>query len=208
MGVAVAATSVASATTTTSVTVPVPSGVTKNDILVALVATGNNAPTVTAPSGFAYASQAPVSQTSYMHIFWKRATAAESGDYVFTHASVNNRTGAAMRITGCPTSGDPFESITTGTATSTSTSALSLTTAVADNILIWTTTKPAAGSVSVSLPANFTSLFNTVIGSAAYQQLSRTKTSGTVQGTYGTSTTSTQWFGAVKPETGFGAFFL
>ena len=205
MAVAVASTSVASSTTTTSTTIPVPTGVSNGDIVLAVLPIGGSA-TCTPPSGFQVAPQTPQTVTGYLHIFWKRATGAESGNYVFTHESISNRGGGTIRFTGCPRSGDPFAATTVGTTSSTtSTAALSLTDLPSDTILVWAVSKLASATLT-AYPSGFTTLVTTAPGGVGYKTLSAATSSGTVQGTVTASNTAS-WMAAIRPEAGFGAFF-
>lgn len=96
----------------TSVAVPVPSGVAANDvILVGLYVETTG--TVTPPAGFTEKSSASTTASGEAHtgrVFWKRATGADSGTYTFSWAATVFHASAAMRISGCITTGDPIGS--------------------------------------------------------------------------------------------------
>ncbi len=100
--------------TATSVAVPVPSGVAANDVIIVglyVETTG----TVTPPAGFTEKSSASTTASGQEHtgrIFWKRATGADSGTYTFSWAATVFHASAAMRVSGCITSGDPIGSPT------------------------------------------------------------------------------------------------
>src|SRR3954464_10206246 len=98
---------------TTTLSVPVPASVAANDLIIVPVYV-EIAHAVTPPVGFTEDSNSPAivgaPDDHYLHIYWKRATGADSGTYDFTIAAgVTFRVGVAVRITGAITSGYPFD---------------------------------------------------------------------------------------------------
>jgi len=99
-------------------------------------------PVVTVPTGFtekATANNTMVTREHKLYMFWKRATAADSGNYTFSWTGNLWRTGVAIRVSGAITTGDPFD--VTGSAVSTlvdtSPPAITLTTTVAETLLVY-----------------------------------------------------------------------
>ena len=118
-----------------NVTPGLPTGWAQDDIFLLVVETANEA--VTAPAGYTAVTNSPVSNTNAqatrLSVFWKRATASESaptitdpGDHVIAiiHA-----------ISGCPTSGNPWESTQASTTTSGTTHTITGLTTVSDDCL-------------------------------------------------------------------------
>jgi hypothetical protein len=134
----------------TSATIAVPASVAADDIIVvAIYRESTDTPTIT---GFTLKTTA--SPTSHrLHILWKRATGADAGNYTIG-LSVDNvwTTAAALRISGCITSGDPWDTGTGAPSTnvnnsnSTTAPTVSLTTTVADTLLLYAGTSFAGGA--------------------------------------------------------------
>lgn len=109
----------------TGANVPVPASVVKDSlILVPMYVETTQA--VTLPSGFAEMPSSPAIVTGAsahdLHVFYKRATAADSGTYNFTIAAgVAWRFGVATRFDNVIPVGLPFESITTAVKTTNTT---------------------------------------------------------------------------------------
>src|SRR5690242_12385974 len=151
----------------TTANVPVPSGVTGASgevVLVAMYVETTQA--VTPSAGFIEAAHSPViatgSEVHYLHIYWIRATGAESGTYPFTVATgVFWRDAFAVRLTGCVSTGDPFD-ITASAANSTAhtaSPAVSGTTNAVDELLLWIAGNYAGTTVTTS-PTGFTKDFD------------------------------------------------
>lgn len=144
----------------------VPLGVEADDILIAVVYKENNA-IVTPAAGFAEIP--PVvfttgSQDQYVHLFWKRATTTDSGTYSFSWSGSPWRTGAVIRISGCKTTGAPFEpvqpsSYAARSTPSITTPAVSHTVADDSRLLVWIATAWDLGTWAA--PAGFTGHLST-----------------------------------------------
>jgi hypothetical protein len=139
--------------TSTTAPVAVPAGVVAGSIIIVpLYLQTSNA--VTPPAGFTEATNSPVSVASpslhFLRLFWKRATAADSGTYTFTYGGVSiYREGVAIRFTGAFATGDPTEINATAARTTTTsgvTPAVSGTTAGPDRRLIWVGTNFTGGT--------------------------------------------------------------
>jgi hypothetical protein len=94
--------------------VPVPSSVAADDVL--LIVLFCDATTINPsglPTGFAQKTNVTCSVASNAftaRLYWKRATAGDAGNYTFTGmGSYNWVEGLCLRVTGCVTSGDPFD---------------------------------------------------------------------------------------------------
>lgn len=101
---------------------PLPSGWQQNDIFVLIAETDNGA--VTPPAGWAQMPNSPVIQTnaptSRLHVWWKRATSSESNPTF--PAPTDHVIGRIVAISGCPTTGDPWDVTASGTDDTTDTS--------------------------------------------------------------------------------------
>lgn len=93
----------------------VPAGVATGDIIIAFIAQEMDGPAVpvaitTVPSGFTEMTNSPTTEDFLrQHVYWKRATGADSGTYNFAFASApTTRTGYAIAFSGCITSGNPI----------------------------------------------------------------------------------------------------
>lgn len=186
----------------TSALVPVPSGVAANDIIVVWLYK-ENANAVTPPSGFTQkASQAATDHSAYL--FWKRATGADSGTYSFSWTGSNWREADSLRISGCITTGDPFDTGTGAVVTNvnntagTASPAVSLTTTDVDRLLVWGATSFAGGAWTP--PGTFTE--RTDISSdttTATKTLAVAGASGSISGTCAGSGRMTAFLGALIP---------
>lgn len=93
-----------------SAVVAVPASVAVDDVIVAVLYKENSA-AVTPPAGFTQLSAVNSlvgNQTFTQYVFWKRATAADSGTYTFSWTGSVWRSGQAFRYTGCIKTGSPF----------------------------------------------------------------------------------------------------
>lgn len=99
-------------TARTNSALTVPSGVAANDVILAYLYEDTTSAAVTPPTGFTELTFSPAfalaSPFMACHVYWKRATAADTGTYTFTHASSSTQ-GIALRFTGCTTTGTPLE---------------------------------------------------------------------------------------------------
>lgn len=200
----------------TTIAVPVPSGVTFNDIIIVTMYV-EDTEAVTPPSGFTAAPNSPVVNAAAglyahnLHIFWKRATAADSGTYSFTIAAgLSWRQAHATRFTGVITYGNPFDVTNSAAQTSTSGSAVpavSVTTTGTNRMLIWCASMSVSSGTAVpTVPSGFTqrnsSTANNGLVLADLAQASA-GSSGSLTGSFsgaGNGAT-TAWLGALIPDT-------
>jgi hypothetical protein len=144
----------------TSAALAVPSGVATDDILIAQVYKESSA-AITKPSGFSECTNSPITSGAgasahWQHLFWKRATAGDTGTYSFTWTGSTWREGQCIRINGAVASGDPTEinNAAGRNSNATTTPAVSGTTGGADRLLVWGATNFSAGAWTA--PASFT----------------------------------------------------
>lgn len=193
----------------TSAAIAVPSGVAANDIIIVHIH-AENTETITAPTGFTLIGRADVTGASdfYHSVFWKRATGSDSGTYTFSWSTSTWRTGFALRIPGCITSGSPIDASThaESATTSTTTPSVSLTTTGADRLIVW-----LADLYDVStwtIPTNYTRPTISGVPSSRLMdggtrgQASAGST-GTVTGTLGTARQRTAWLLALIPAASY-----
>ena len=192
----------------TSAAVAVPAGVANLDIVVVCIMLQTNQAITGFAAGFAEAPNSPVTVTGTNahthHILWKRASGADSGTYTFSWNTSDNREAFAIAYSGGITSGSPWDG-TPGTAinaTSTTTSpAVSMTTTVANTMLLWLPSDFAQGGYTP--PATFTERQDNGVNrqSAAEKAQATAAAVGPFTGT-GVSSAWTVWLGALKPDTG------
>lgn len=135
----------------TTSNVPVPSGVASGDIVyVDLYLESTVA--VTGPAGagtWAEITTAPTTTgtVTTFRKFWKRANAADTGVYAFTHAS-SYSLGVATRVTGAIATGTPHDTPNAAARSSngTTTPGVTVTTAGADRLLMWSGCSVGAGA--------------------------------------------------------------
>lgn len=147
----------------TSSAIPVPTGVASGDVIVVFLYQEDTTPTVTPPTGFTELTftTTPVTtgQVSRQRVWWKRASAADTGTYAFTHTSGTTQ-GVALRYTGALASGTPIEVL--GSATSGGATALTLpvtgTTGGADRAVLYGLTTYTA--TTFTAPSGFTARYS------------------------------------------------
>lgn len=125
----------------TSSAFAVPASVASGDLIVVVFGNDTAALTITPPSGFVEmaitGTQLGTPSFLSTRIFWKRATAADSGTYTFTHGT-GGTLGQALRITGHIATGTPLEALGgASSASSTTTPAVSGTTSAIDELLLF-----------------------------------------------------------------------
>lgn len=187
---------------------PVPSGVAANHIVTVPLYV-EVAQAVTPPSGFAEAPDSPViitgSQAHYLHVFWKRATGSDSGNYTFTIASgLAWRLGIAARFTGCVTTGNPWDvtvSASKNTTTDAVTPIVSDFTGGPERLWVWTASY-YNGNQSMTPPSGFSERID-VMGGVALTLATKDQpvagASGNVQGTWSGNGATAAWMGALLP---------
>lgn len=118
-------------------TFTVPAGVAIGDIILAHVYMESSA-VVTPPAGFAEFAGSPVTTAStWTHVYWKRAAAADTGTYAFTFTATF-REGACGRYSGVIGAGTPIEGGIVGAiGNGFATPAVSFTTGGTDRLIVW-----------------------------------------------------------------------
>lgn len=192
----------------TTCTIPIPTGVVaKSVILVFLYVETTQA--VTPDTGFLAASNSPVVVTGAhahdLHVFWKRSTGAESGNYSFTIAAgLAWRMGVATRFNGCVETGVPFETVTKAIKTSTTdgtTPAVSLSTTSTDRELVWAASY-YNGDATSTPPSGMTERVDIAGGVAltvATKDVIQPAASGSLSGTFSGSGGTGAWLGSLLP---------
>ncbi|GAX59225.1 hypothetical protein SCALIN_C01_0156 [Candidatus Scalindua japonica] len=97
----------------TSIIMDKPPATSQSDLLIAAVATsGNNASSLSAPSGWTTINIGQTSSKVTLGVWWKQAGASESGTYTFTWSNNKKAYGWIMRLTGHDTNNpvDTFSS--------------------------------------------------------------------------------------------------
>lgn len=189
----------------TSIDVAVPSGVAVDDIIAMHLYVDSITITSTPPAGFNTPGDAPVvmpggGPATTLRTYWKRATAADTGVYTVTFSSSVFAEAAAVRVSGCATSGDPFEATNpnTNTSSSTSTPAVSVTTLGANRLLVHAATDWAGGTwtASTGFTTRASGGFGTLHVATAAQ--ASAGSSGAVSATSTASDRTMAWLGALK----------
>lgn len=187
----------------TNTVLTAPAGLANNDILLAAIFTGVNptAPTPTPPAGFT-AIDTPTSVfddggfNGKLSLFWKRA-ASESGSYTFTHSTCSAQ-GVLIAVSGAITSGSPVDvfsknSVTfPNTAQSKTTIALSVTTALANDLLFFIA-HDWEGTGALSPPSGMTERFDSLIYAADVLQAAAGASGNKTQTNANTSNDNVPW---------------
>lgn len=185
---------------------PVPAGVAADDIIVCPIYV-NGAESITVmPAGFTDAPGSPVALPPgagqhRQHVVWKRATGADVGTYDFTLSSSVFRVGQASRYTGAKPTGSPWDasSAVADATIGTVTPAVSIVTAGADEMVLWTGTDWSGGSWTP--PAGFTERLDAGVGliTMAEKVQAVAGSTGSVQGTSTNADRRTAWLSALLP---------
>lgn len=197
------------AATSGTINLAVPASVAANDIIVAALYIESTATLTGLPSGFAHATGSPVllaasGQQHSLNVLWKRATGADAGTYNFTLSSSVYRAGAAERITGAVTSGDPWDVTNTAIdeAAGTTSPPVTVTTTGADRMLVHAASDFAGGSWTPS--SGFTERIDAGDGvhTVGDKAQAVAGSSGSVVATCTGSGRRAAWLGALKPVGG------
>lgn len=192
----------------TACTIPVPTGVAVGHIIMVFLYV-ETTQAVTADTGFVEASNSPVVVTGAhahdLHVFWKRATAADTGNYSFTIAAgLAWRMGVAVRFTGCVEAGVPFDVVTGAIKTTTTdgtTPAVSLSTTSTDRELVWAGSF-YNGDATCTPPSGMTERVD-ISGGVALDVATKDQVqpagSGSLSGTFSGSGGTGAWLGALLP---------
>ena len=190
-----------------SLTLPTP--VAADDVMIAHIYIEASAMSITPPSGWAEITPAAESTGSVhaQRLFWVRAAGGETGSVSFTHASAF-RGGYISRYTGCVTTGSPLETPAGTSAAGTSVSgttapAVSDTTTGTYRLLIYGGMNFSTGGTWTP-PTGFTERFESgsELGSFATKYQTAAGATGSIQGTYTTSSALTSRLIALKPTDG------
>ena len=181
-----------------SVVVTAPTGIADNDILVAIIYAEPQTQGITPPTGFT--SVALLQEGTYsfkLEIFWKRA-ASESGNYTFTETGNTWGRGKIARISGCITTGDPFDVVgADSTGTDDTAEALGVTTTVAETLLLYMSVN--GDELTYTVPAGMTERSDTI---GTYLATEDRASAGATGGRTGTLSGANAWaavLGALKP---------
>ncbi len=122
-------------TNVTSLTISVPSGTAANDLLLATISTDGDV-TFNTPTGWTLLNQGPSpGNDSTLAVFYRIAGGSEPTTYTFTWSGNQQAAGAILRYTGVD-SITPINTFATATGTSASPTAPSVTTTVADTMVV------------------------------------------------------------------------
>lgn len=185
-----------------TISVAVPEGVTTNDVVVVSLYLETTA-AVTAPTGFVQKSTIACTggEAHTLRVYWRRAPARESGVYTFTWTGSVLADAVAQRVTGCITTGDPFEAVATAQRSSdaTTTPNVSLTTLGEYRLLCWVGTAFNANAFTAPTGFSFEGVSLTHQCAAYVVQDSRGPT-GNVSSTLSSTSNATAWLGALIPK--------
>lgn len=195
----------------TSLTLAADVTASQNDILVAFITA--DVTTWTLPSGWAAVPSADINTDADGHrfsAFWKRAGASETNSYAFSGLSATWNEGRIHRVTGCITTGDPFDvtSSTHTTAGPTTITATSITT-VTDGCTILQGASSGNGNSGWAVDNGFTLLDSdgTVNSARGYKEQTTAGAVGTTTWTAPISVTALSAISiALKPAGGSNAF--
>jgi hypothetical protein len=145
-----------------------PAGWAENDILMILAENGSGDPNLAAPSGWAHVTGSPVNTAgTRCHVFWRRATAAETAPTIVDTG--NHAVGRMFAIRGCPTVGNPWETtVQSSEGTSDTTGSITgMTTSSANCLIVLCATNgfdPASDGT-----ASYSAFTNAALGSLTEQ---------------------------------------
>jgi len=187
--------------------VPVPSGVGVGDIVLAFIYC-QPSKTVTPPAGFTEAPNSPGQNTATSafdwHVYWKRATAADSGTYSFTTSGGAPTwfAGVALRYTGCVLTGNPIDVAAAAglSVNSTSFPSTSITTTGSERLIVWSGVG-LDGGFAITVPSGYTTNFTDTpnqIAEASLYQASAGST-GTLSASSTDNAGKAVWVGALIP---------
>jgi hypothetical protein len=195
----------------TTCTIPVPASVAAGDIIVVFIYI-ETTQAVTPDTGFTQAPDSPVVVTgSHAHdlrVYWKRATAADAGNYTFTIAAgLAWRMGFALRFTGCISYGDPWDVTNSAIKTTTTTAvtpAVSDTTTGPERLWVWAGSY-FNGDATCTPPTGFAERAD-ISGGVAVDVATKDQAlqgaSGSLVGTFSGNGGTGAWLGALRPTAG------
>lgn len=157
------ATSAATNGSGAAVNATVPAGVAPGDILTAVIALfGITSTTTITPPDSSWTQKTSIYNAVSIFetfIFWKRATAADTGTYNFTFGATPSLSAAdIMRYTGAIQSGDPFDAVTMAITSGVITGplpAVQLSTSGPNRLLVWGAFQSQAQAALMTPPAGY-----------------------------------------------------
>jgi hypothetical protein len=164
-----------------------PSGIANGDLLVGIiVGLYQDITSNAALSGWTH-KHSFVSGETRFSILYKYAS-GESGNYAFGMAGALFTSGVVLRITGAVTSGDPFDVIGAGSSgLSTTATAASVTTTVANTLLLWIAGWVNGGTTLSGNPSGMTEHVEATILAVYSEAIAATGATGTRAGTISNS---------------------
>ena len=168
----------------TSAVVTLPSGVTADDIIIVSIYK-ENTNAVTPPAGYAEIGTAPTTTAPQgQYTFWFRAAGGESGTVTFSWTGNVFRAAAAHRISGCTTSGNPYEGTlaTNSSNSNVTTLNVSLASTSANSLLYWGGTNFAGGNTWTA-PTGYGNLTDLDVLGDAFKTNTAGGATGNVTGT-------------------------
>jgi hypothetical protein len=189
-----------------NVTCGVPAGVIANNIVELRVFMDTTGSTATPPTGFVDAPDSPqtISANQRQHVWWKRATGAESGTYTVTFSPDSYAEAVAVRYSACIDTGNPYDDTDSDQiATNTTTSPpVDVTTTGADRLIVHSATNWAGGTWTPS--TGFTTRVTGGFGQihVATKLQAAAGASGSVVATCTGNDKQTAWLGALKGAAG------
>jgi len=173
--------------TSASVAVTYPASIAANDIVIVSIYK-ENANAVTPPAGFSEIPTAPTTTAvQAQHTFWYRAAGGETGTVTFSWTGSVFHAAAAHRISGCTTSGNPYENTlsapsTNSSNTSVATLNVSIASTSANTLLYWAGTDFTGGNVW-TVPGGFGNLTDLDVLGDAFKTNAAGGATGNVTGT-------------------------
>ena len=172
----------------TSAVVTLPASIAANDIIIVSIYK-ENTNAVTPPAGYAEIGTAPTTTAPQgQYTFWYRAAGGESGTVTFSWTGNVFRAAAAHRISGCITSGNPYEGAlaTNSSNSNVATLNVSLASTSADSLLWWAGTDFAGGNTWTA-PTGYSNLTDLDVLGDAFKTNTAGGATGNVTGTANTS---------------------
>jgi hypothetical protein len=199
--VALRSTSLLAGAFATSVAIPVPAGAAVGDIAVVGVYL-ENADTITPPSGFTFKDEGAASPTTRgrLAVYWKRLTAADSGNYTFSWTNNTFASGVAALFSGRVATGDPFDvAPTVGQTSVTSTVCPISNSPVSDGCdAVWMSSN-FAGGATWTPPTNYTEQRDNDTSYLATRDNISSGSTGSITATTNTSGFLKSFLGALTP---------
>jgi hypothetical protein len=136
------------------------------------------------------------------HVFWKRATGADSGTYDMTFTGTPFRSAVAFKIVDEVESGDPFDVTNTAAKTTTTdgtTPSVSVTTTGSDRLVVWIGFAFAAG-VCTTL-TGYNEKYDPGAGGVVIDVATQASagSTGSLSATFANNGSTAAWLGAVLP---------